>query len=615
MRRLIPASALIVFTLLSASVRAATVSQNVAIRVTAVQTPAQVSFSPAGPVSVADSAAAGATISAVQVTTSDGQPFGGIVAIVSQSAAGMVSLSNSSLPSDVQVANINSADDGPESVTVQACENGSCVSGTLALNVTSVGTRTTITGLSLSNASFPGGAPNGTVVGQITVTTSDGSAPSLSLTGAQTGSGNDSASFQIVSGAYPTFRLETNTISGTDQPGQYNICIVASGNYANSPQQICPTIQATGPGGAGWQLAFSDEFVNPMLNWQNQQTPVSITWGTGAGFCAPGCGQVVLAAHGSQIIRAGQTVSIIGATNSGSGGSSAINTNFAVYSVTDDEHFGIYMPAPAGVFGAIGVSGASLGTGPWVTSIVNNCDRPCSNPEMVYTNNASEGWAPENVHITAAGVTITTQNTPYRDADGILHTYKSGHIQTWNGDAGFAQPLGNGYALDFYGTPRSDAGTYTGLWTSYWAVGNDNSWPGSGGGGGELDVAEFAGYSCSASLYNMNLFGGGGSPAPPFVSPNGTYVQTNHQFTTTNIGRTVTWYLDGSQIAQSAGWQPIDPIYPIFDVEYPHPSCGARATLPATALARYVRVYSRVMNGACYKSIPAPGTIPHTGSC
>jgi hypothetical protein len=482
----------------------------------------------------------------------------------------------------------------------------------VGITVTPAGSSATITALSLSNSSFIGGAATGAMVGKIVVTTSDGSTPTLSLTGTDRGGGNDANSFQIA-GSSPT--LQTNTAGGTDQPGQYNICIVASGTYSNSPQQICPTIQATGPGGAGWQLTFSDEFVHPILNWQNQQTPTSITWGTGPGFCSAGCGQVVLPAHGSQIIRAGQTVSITGATNSGSGGNAKINTNFAVYSVTDDQHFVVYMPASAGVFGTIGVSSASLGTGPWVTSIVVNCSStPCTDPPMAYTNNASEGWAPENVMVDASGVSIITQNIPYTSADGVGHTYKSGHIQTWNGNAGFAQSLGNGYALDFYGTPRSDPGTYGGLWAAFWALGNDNSWPGTGAGGGELDVAEFAGYSCTASLYDMNTFGTGGTQG--LISPNGTFLGTNHQFTATNIGGTVTYYLDNSSIHTGSGWQPTDPIYPLFDVEYPS-NCGAHATLPATAKMRYVRAYSRVTNGACYATIPtaASGVIPHTGTC
>jgi hypothetical protein len=249
------------------------------------QTPKAVSFSPAGPVNVSDTAAAGTALAAIRVTTSDGNPFTGTVSISAQSVNGMVSLSSSALPSNVQVASINSSDVGTQTVSVQACENGTCTSpATLAMNVVANQGSASVTGLSLSNTTFAGGAPDGTLVGNITVTTSDSSTPVLSLIGVQTGSGNDAASFRISSS-----QLLTNTaMGGTDQPGQYNICIVASGNYSNSPQQICPTIQATGPGGTGWQLTFSDEFSIPkgpgaayMVNWQHQQTPASIIWGTG----------------------------------------------------------------------------------------------------------------------------------------------------------------------------------------------------------------------------------------------------------------------------------------------------------------------------------------------
>ena len=266
------------------------------------------------------------------------------------------------------------------------------------------------------------------------------------------------------------------------------------------------------------------------------------------------------------------------------------------------------MPASSGVFGTIGVSGAALGTGPWVTSIVNSCDTPCSSPMLVYTNNGSEGWAPENVTLGANGLTITTQNTSYTDANGTAHSYKAGHIQTWNGNAGFAQPLGNGWAFDFYGQPVT-GGNFTGAWSAWWALGNDNSWPGTGTGGGELDLAEFASYVCNLTQYDMNTYGSGGIQG--LLSPTGTFVGTNHQFTSTNIGGTVTWYLDGSSIRTASGWKPSDPFYPIIDVEYPS-SCGAHAAFPLEQVTRYVRVYSRVTSGACYSSIPGPSTIPHT---
>jgi hypothetical protein len=502
-----------------------------------------------------------------------------------------------------------------------------CAAGALRSQVIYIPPHTaTINSLSLGSPSFTGGAADGTTVGAITVTTSNGTTPTLALTGTTTGTGNDKDSFRI-SGT----NLLTNTVGGaTDQPGQYSICVTATGSYTNSPQQACATVQATGPGGAGWDLTFIDQFATAkgpagtyMLNWQNQQSPTSITWGTSGGFCAAGCAQVVLASPSgwSPNLRAGNTVSLVGATNTGSGN---INTNFQVFSVTDDKDFLIYMPGTSAVWGTIGVSGATIGTGPWVGSIVASAASPQSNPTMEYTNNLTEGWAAENDTVDANGLSILTQNTSYTSADGVSHTYKSGHVQTWNGNAGFAQSLGNGYALDFYGEPLV-SGTPTGLWVTFWALGSDNSWPGSSGAGGEIDVAEFGIKQCPMTEYDVNNFGGGalnGTSSPPLTST-GTFIGTNHQFTSQVIsGGSISYYLDGSAANTNdglngsyTGWQPTDAIYPLVDVEYPTSGCGAGATLPATARMQYVRVYSKVTSNACYSSIPAHGTVPHTGSC
>jgi len=117
---------------------AASVSQNLAVQVTVVQAPTAVSFAPAGPLNVSDTAAPGTVLRGVQVSTNDGQPFAGSLSITSQSATGMVSLSALSIPSNVQVATINTGDDGPQSVTVAACDKSGvhCVAGTLGMNVT-----------------------------------------------------------------------------------------------------------------------------------------------------------------------------------------------------------------------------------------------------------------------------------------------------------------------------------------------------------------------------------------------------------------------------------------------------------------------------------------------
>lgn len=60
----------------------------------------------------------------------------------------------------------------------------------------------------------------------------------------------------------------------------------------------------------------------------------------------------------------GDTVTISGATNSGTGSTAAINTSFVVNGFTDNEHFTLAAPAASGVFGTIGGSPViNAGTG------------------------------------------------------------------------------------------------------------------------------------------------------------------------------------------------------------------------------------------------------------
>jgi hypothetical protein len=97
----------------------------------------------------------------------------------------------------------------------------------------------TITGITLSNASFTGGSSSGTVVGSISVTMTGGSfSGSLSLTGA------DAASFQIVG-----TNLETN---GVVANGSYAINIVATqGGAIGSPFSQPETITGSSTSIAG----------------------------------------------------------------------------------------------------------------------------------------------------------------------------------------------------------------------------------------------------------------------------------------------------------------------------------------------------------------------------
>jgi len=105
--------------------------------VSATQTPVAVQFNPPS-ATVSDAASAGTMLAAALVQTSDGQVFNGQgLTITTQTMAGMTSLTSTSIPSNVQVASIASADDGQQSVTVRACENNVCVSGNLPVMVSS----------------------------------------------------------------------------------------------------------------------------------------------------------------------------------------------------------------------------------------------------------------------------------------------------------------------------------------------------------------------------------------------------------------------------------------------------------------------------------------------
>jgi hypothetical protein len=337
-----------------------------------------------------------------------------------------------------------------------------------------------ITGLSLSGTSFTGGAADSTAVGTVTVTTSDGSTPTMSLTGTQTGSGNDKDSFQLAGGSSP-FSLKTHTSGGaTDQPGQYQICIVASGAaYTNSPQQTCQTIQATGPSGSGWQLTFSDEFrcPNQMLqcgqNGYGSIVAVSAYTWTNA-FCsglsspsAKGCGTLTVASLPQGITSSNCTgnnigacdVSVVGATNGGSGGATAANGLFLVVGVSGSGPYTILLYQPYSGLAATMGGTINVGSGPWAVMITTSCGSPCNGYPNIASNDSStqhDGLDPHACVVSSSGqfdIQITNSGTRYLDASGstranylppaimqwVDNTYAitDCRIQTWNNASGF----------------------------------------------------------------------------------------------------------------------------------------------------------------------------------
>jgi hypothetical protein len=164
------------------------------------------------------------------------------------------------------------------------------------------------------------------------------------------------------------------------------------------------------------------------------------------------------------------------------------------------------------------------------------------------------------------------------------------------------------------GNPSSASG----YWPVYWSLGNDNVRPGSGGTGGELDIAEFGLVSCTFSSYDGDDFGGGTSGAELF-SPSGTYIGVTHQYAIQQLANgNLTWYLDGVSWATQSNFAPTRPFYPIVDAEVTG-QCANTFSSPITTITRAVRVYQPVASGACYSTVPgytkgvARGPCPASG--
>lgn len=105
------------------------------------------------------------------------------------------------------------------------------------------------------------------------------------------------------------------------------------------------------------------DFTNGVLQPYDASTPTyalsTVTWSN-----ANGGRLAVVASVATLVGGVGDWVTISGATNSGTGGSSAINTSFVVDTFTDNQNFTLAAPAAAGVFGTIAGSPVlNYGTG------------------------------------------------------------------------------------------------------------------------------------------------------------------------------------------------------------------------------------------------------------
>jgi hypothetical protein len=438
----------------------------------------------------------------------------------------------------------------------------------------------------------------------------------LSLIGVQTGSGNDASSFRISSP-----QLLTNTATGaTDQPGQYDICIIASGNYSNSPQQICPAIQATGPNGAGWQLAFSDEFVCPdgMLECLSTVSASSFTWSNSycSGLGSPsatGCGTLTVARLPTGISAANCAglqlgacaVSVLGAANAGSGGNAAVNGTFVVAGVPDSTHITLYMPY-SGIAATMGGT-ITVGSGPWTPALTNGCSsgtwpscQPANHFLAQNDNGDTESYDPHGCTVSGSILQLNLRTTNIYVPPAPMQIYSSWtsstcHLQTWPGSQfGFAFGQPEELYMDSYAQfPTSGDDTLWALSTSnIWNGGPEIDWPECfGGGSGNCDIRAIP------------------NPGTGIAGSSSSYVQYGVDISSS----TVTYYKNGSQSYQERNPFPGTTWYPIVDVAA-DPS-GGNVINGTAMLVHYMRVYKKVASGACYTSIPAHGTIPHTGTC
>jgi hypothetical protein len=465
----------------------------------------------------------------------------------------------------------------------------------------------TIASVSLASNSFTGGAAQATNIGAITVTMSPASpafSGTLSITGTQTGSGNDADSFQL-SGS----TLQTG--GGTTQPGQYAINIVATqGGTTNGSLTQPETMSATGPGGAGWQLTFSDEFVcpNSMLECAAIVSASSFTWSSSfcTGLSAPsatGCGTLTVASLPANITSAACTgsklgacdVSIAGATNGGAGGNAAVNGTFLVAGVPDSTHINLYMPY-TGINASMGGT-ITVGSGPWAIALTSSCvSGPCTGlPLLASNDNAgeSESFDPHACTVNGGIMAINLRNTnlyvpPASMQVGFTATSSMCHIQAWDGSRGFSQTeelYMDSYAAFPVGVPHA----------ALWTLQSSNVW----NSGPEIDWPE-----CFGSCFDHVLSG----------IDTGTSGSTSLvQYGVDISNSTITFFQNGSSV--NSGSNPFSGTtwYPIADVTVD--SSGNSPTFPSTFSLEYVRVFKKVGANACYSSIPAHGTIPHTGTC
>jgi hypothetical protein len=189
---------------------------------------------------------------------------------------------------------------------------------------------------------------------------------------------------------------------------QSNVPMAASGmtfNYVRlgSGARIvvaCDPSMVSLEGGAVGQ-AVSWDFNNQVLQ-PNTSTPTysvtSLTWSSTNG------GQIaVVAGVATLVAGVGDYVTFSGATNSGTGGAAAINTNFVVNTFTDNQHFTVSAPGTSAYYGTIaGTILMQAGTG----ALACRVDMFLTGQSVTVLYNALTQYANWNYASTCAVITI-----------------------------------------------------------------------------------------------------------------------------------------------------------------------------------------------------------------
>lgn len=142
---------------------------------------------------------------------------------------------------------------------------------------------------------------------------------------------------------------------------------------------------------------FINQRLQPYVASGPTQSLTSLTWSNTNG------GQVAAVAAAAVPFGVGDTINISGATNTGSGGNTAVNGTYVINTLTDSTHFTYLLPAAAGVIGTIGGTIViNVGTGALNVTVlrvlVGNC--------MTVAFNPSTGAAQWNYNDSAAIILI-----------------------------------------------------------------------------------------------------------------------------------------------------------------------------------------------------------------